>query len=137
MSKRKKKLKLTQDTILTNNKEWALIKKGKKESITGTEDYWHVKVTEFGKPNGEQYSLYVVDDFKNQKQWEPLLDKIDFETAVLATGELHMVKKKKQDGTSEVVINADCKLDFAATMNKQYYLSEDWKSQGVNNAKQV
>jgi hypothetical protein len=127
---RRRKIKLTQDTILDTNKEWAFIKKGKKESITGTDDYWHVTVTKFGKPNGEQYSLYVVDDFKNQKQWQPILDAIDFETVAVAVGELHMVKKKKQDGTAEVVINADCKLNFATTMNKKYYLSEDWKIKG-------
>ncbi len=126
---RRRKKKLTQDTILTTNREWAFIKKGKKESITGTEDYWHVTVTNLGKPNGEQYSLYVVDDFKNQKQWQPILDAIDFETIAIATGDLSMVRKKRDD-VDEVVIDADCKLTLAGTMNKKYYMSEDWKTTG-------
>jgi hypothetical protein len=128
---RNRKKKLSQDTVLTANREWAFIKKSKKESVTGTDDYWHVTVSELGKPNGEHYSLYVVDDFKNQKHWQPILDAIEFDTVVCATGDLSMVRKKRRKqrtDVDEVVIDADCRLNMVGTMNKKYYLSEDWKN---------
>lgn len=128
----RKRKKLTQDTILTANRAWALIKKGKRESMVGTDDYWHVTVVELDNPNSDQYSLYVVDSFKNQKQWQPLIDPIDFETVVVAEGDLSMVRKVIK-GSEEVVIDADCKLQFITTLNKKNYLGEEWKNLGDQN----
>lgn len=128
----KKRKKLTQDTILTANRSWALIKKSKRESMVGTDDYWHVTVVELDKPNGKQHSLYVVDSFKNQKQWQPLIDPIDFQTVVFAEGDLFMVRKVIK-GSEEDVIDADCKLKFIAKLDKKSYLEEEWKNTGVNN----
>jgi hypothetical protein len=131
---RKRKKKFTQDSIRFANRAWALIKKGKRESMVGTDDYWHVSVVELGKPNGEQYSLYVVDSFKNQPQWQPLIDPIDFETVVVAEGDLSMVRKVIK-GSEEVVIDADCRLEFVTTFNKKNYLGEEWKNLGDQNEK--